>query len=209
MQKISLNLLLFTIGICFFAHAQNLSSEYSPLNPDGSVNALIEIPAGTNEKWELSKDTQTIALEHKNGKPRIIQYLGYPGNYGMVPQTLLAEDQGGDGDPLDILVIGAPAKRGDIIPAKLLGVLKLLDDNEQDDKLIAAMPDSVFANLNSLEELDRGFPGTLSILQTWFTYYKGPNGGMVFKGFGTREEALAILNKASVPQTLSATQQTN
>ena len=56
--------------------------------------------------------------EFKDGKPRIVKYLGYPGNYGMVPKTLLPENLGGDGDPLDVIVLGPQVERGSVIKCK-------------------------------------------------------------------------------------------
>ena len=45
-------------------------------------------------------------------KPREVKYLGYPGNYGMIPRTLLPKELGGDGDPLDVIVLGPAVERG-------------------------------------------------------------------------------------------------
>ena len=53
------------------------------------------------------KDGELIKLEFKNGKPRIINYIGYPVNYGFIPKTLLPTSEGGDGDQLDILVLAS------------------------------------------------------------------------------------------------------
>ena len=98
---------------------------------------MIEIPAGTLEKWEYNKSTRDIELELINIKPRIFSYLGYPANYGMIPKTLLPKKYGGDGDPLDVIVIGPAEPRGSIVKCKIIGVLYLIDNFEQDDKLIA------------------------------------------------------------------------
>ncbi|MDJ0554326.1 MAG: inorganic diphosphatase [Microcoleaceae cyanobacterium MO_207.B10] len=54
---------------------KNLLSGYEPKNPDGTINMVLEIPTGTLAKWEVTKP---------DGKPRVVQYLGYPGNYGMI-----------------------------------------------------------------------------------------------------------------------------
>ncbi len=48
-----------------------------PINSDGTVNVVVEIPAGTNQKWEVSKKTGDIEWEFKKGKPRIVEYLSY------------------------------------------------------------------------------------------------------------------------------------
>ena len=123
---------------------------YDSFNDNGSVNALIEIPAGTLEKWEYNKSTRKIELELVNNKPRIINYLGYPANYGMIPKTLLPKNNGGDGDPLDVIVIGPSETKGNIVKCKIIGVLKLIDNSEQDDKLIAISYKSNLHNVNDL-----------------------------------------------------------
>ena len=55
-----------------------------------------------------------------NNKPRIINYLGYPANYGMIPKTLLKKENGGDGDPLDVIVLGPPESKGSIVKCKII-----------------------------------------------------------------------------------------
>jgi len=185
-------------------HPVHLIHDIPAENPDGTINAVIEIPAGTNEKWEVSEQTGQPGLEYRHNRPRVIAYLGYPGNYGMIPRTLLAEEFGGDGDPLDVLVIGGPLHRGDIAPVRLIGVLKFLDNGEQDDKLLAVLPDSALAQAQNPDDLETRFPGALDIIRIWFEHYKGP-GTMVFQGTGSADEARRILETAmSYYQTLSS-----
>jgi inorganic pyrophosphatase len=137
------------------------------------VNAVIEIAAGTREKWEVDESTGKLRWTLENGKPRVIAYtFPYLANYGMVPQTEMSKESGGDGDPLDIVVLGAPAKRGEIIPAKVIGVMRMLDGGERDDKLIAVRPDDRrLGRFATVQDLERENPGTLSILETWFANY--------------------------------------
>ncbi|RKZ79201.1 MAG: inorganic diphosphatase [Candidatus Parabeggiatoa sp. nov. 1] len=174
---------------------KNFVKDYAPLNPDGNINVVVEIPTGTIAKWEVTKDNGVLKWQFKQGKPRIVKYLGYPGNYGMIPRTLLPKDFGGDGDPLDIIVLGPAVQRGSVVKAKLLGVLKYLDKGEQDDKLIAVLLDTPLYEVNSLKELDEKFQGVTTIVETWFSNYKG-SGVMEFKGYGTEKEARDILDAA-------------
>ncbi len=67
-------------------------ADFPARSESGAVNVVIEIPAGTDAKWEVTKPDGTLAWQIKDGKPRVVQYLGYPGNYGMVPRTLLPKD---------------------------------------------------------------------------------------------------------------------
>ncbi|HNQ68959.1 MAG TPA: inorganic diphosphatase [Bacteroidales bacterium] len=147
--------------------------DYEPICENGDISVVIEIPAGTLEKWEVDKKDGSMKLEFVDDKPRIVQYLAYPVNYGMIPQTVLPKDLGGDGDPLDVLVLGDASERGEVVACKLIGVMIMLDRGEQDDKLIAVKKGSPYYNINSIAELDVNFPGITDILKIWFTNYKG------------------------------------
>jgi len=165
------------------------------VNPDGTINAVIEIPAGTTAKWEVGEDG-VLRWEIENGKPRVVEYLGYPVNYGMVPRTRLPQELGGDGDPLDILVLGRAMARGSVIRVRVVGVLEMLDGGEQDDKLLAVREGSVLADVSSLDELTSELPGITEIVETWFSNYKGP-GKMDSRGFAGVDRAHEILGAAS------------
>jgi inorganic pyrophosphatase len=173
----------------------NLLKDIVPLASDSIVNAVIEIPAGSIQKWEINKRNGQLEWELENGKPRLINYIGYPGNYGFIPQTYLPKDLGGDGDPLDIIVLGPSAERGEVLKCKLLGVLYLLDRGEEDDKLIAVSEDSPLFTIQSFSELEVNYPGVLEIISTWFSNYKG-KGKMEVTGIGNEKEAMLVLKKA-------------
>ena len=173
----------------------NLLTGFKAQFADGDVNAIIEIPAGTHEKWELNKSTGKLELEILDNSPRKINYLAYPANYGMIPKTLLSKKNGGDGDPLDIIVLGPSKKRGSVVKVKLIGVLYLMDRGETDDKLIGVSVNSPFYKFNSLKKLEEKHPGISDILKLWFTNYKGP-GKISSKGYGDKKQALKILKNA-------------
>lgn len=168
------------------------------LAEDSSVRAIVEIPSGTSAKWEVNKDDpREIYWEEEHGAPRIVDYLAYPGNYGTIPGTALPEDLGGDGDPLDILVLGQAVPRGEIVDVRLIGVLKMLDGGAQDDKLIAVMTqDSPFAEVESMDQLDEDFAGVSRIVDLWFANYKGQDGGMESLGYEGADTAREVLKAA-------------
>jgi len=168
---------------------------YGPVNADASINVVIEIPSGTNAKWEVAKPDGVIRWTFKNDRPRVIDYLSYPGNYGMIPGTLLTKESGGDGDPLDVLVIGPAIARGSVISARVIGVLHLLDAGEKDDKLIAVMPGTALYSMGDIEELDSSYEGILDIIELWFSNYKGP-GKMRSLGYGDKAAAGELLHAA-------------
>lgn len=173
-------------------HQDHLVNDYPPLNADGSLNVLVEVPAGTIEKSEVNKKTGALEIELIDGEPRKVNYLPYPGNYGMIPQTLLPKEQGGDGDPLDVIILGETLEKGKFYSCKLIGVLNLLDRGEQDDKLIAVLAEGPFSHLNSMVQLDDEFEGVSLIIETWFKNYKGKE-MMESQGFAEKRVADSIL----------------
>ena len=188
-------ILLFALQSCKQHSEENLLTSYAAKTTEGSINAVIEIPSGTRQKWEINKKTGVLEWEQVAGKGRIVDYLGYPGNYGFIPKTLLSKDQGGDGDPLDVLVLGDPVSRGSVVPCKLIGVLHLQDRGEQDDKLIAVAKNTSFYAINTIEDLNENYPGVTTIIEIWFTNYKG-KGLMKSSGYGDTAAATQILNEA-------------
>ena len=168
---------------------------YVPFFKNGDINAIIEIPAGTVQKWEVDKSDGDMKWEFVDGKPRRVNYLGYPANYGMIPGTLLSKASGGDGDPLDVIVLGPPIDKGSVVRCKLIGVLYLLDRGEKDDKLIAVSSGSSFFGIESMEDLDNNYNGITEIIRIWFTNYKGP-GMMESSGYGDQAAAREILFSA-------------
>ena len=163
-------------------------------NDDESYNAIIEIPSGTNQKWEISDDYKYLELEFKNGYPRIIKYLGYPANYGFIPNTKLKLDEGGDGDAIDVLVINdSPIEKGEKVKIKVIGMLKLLDKNEIDYKIISVKVGSIFEKINSLKTLENELPGILEIFSIWFQNYKGEK--IKILGFEDKKKAKKFIER--------------
>ena len=175
--------------------APHAPANFPPFNPDGTLNALIEIPAGTNAKWEATADHESLEWERlDDGTLRVVAYLAYPANYGMVPGTLLDPESGGDGDPLDVLVLGPALPRGAIVRVRLIGALALRDDGEIDDKLLAVPEQGTFAEIDDVRELDERYPGVSAILATWFGNYKGPG----------RIEVLGLRSRAAATEQVKA-----
>lgn len=174
---------------------RNLLTDYPALPTPRTVTVVVEIPAGTDQKWEAAKDGDGLEWEIEDGAPRRVRYLPYPANYGMIPGTLLPTPAGGDGDPLDVVLLGPALARGTVTEARPVGVLRLLDGGEQDDKVIAVPMSGTFSEVGDLEEMRLGYPGVLSIVETWFLNYKGP-GEMVGTGWESEAAALEIVRRA-------------
>ncbi|WP_213995080.1 ParB-like protein [Arsukibacterium sp.] len=167
------------------------------VNADGSVNVLIEIAAGNNAKWQQDKTAPLqLEWEQQRGERRQIHYLAYPANYGIVTNTLLAKEQGGDGDPVDVLVLGQALSQGTVQQVRLVGVMRMLDNGEQDDKLLAVPLKGPLSGVTDLAELQRQFPGITAQLQLWFEHYKGADGNIQIQQIEGAAAAMALL-KAS------------
>ncbi len=176
---IKLNFILQIISILLFSEIafsndQNLISDIKIYNEDKTINAVIEIPAGTLEKWEISKDGKKIEQEINNSQIRKINYLAYPFNYGFVPQTVIPVEEGGDGDQLDIIIIGPTIKRGSIVKVKPIGALIAIDNNEIDTKIVSVVvSDLEISRINSISDLNKNYLGLFDIILTWVENYKG------------------------------------
>ncbi|MEO1435110.1 MAG: inorganic diphosphatase, partial [Bacteroidota bacterium] len=140
---------------------------------DGSVNAVIEIPAGTNLKIEYDYQRKGFFPDQQDGIDRIIEYLPYPGNYGFVPSTRADAEKGGDGDALDILVLCSSLPTGTVIPVKPVAMLGLYDAGEKDNKIIAVPADPAKQTLKVIDyqSLTEQHPKALVSIQHWFESY--------------------------------------
>ncbi len=99
---------------------------------NGEINVVVEIPTGSNHKIEWDRKNACFMLDR-------VEPIAFakPCNYGFIPQTL---DE--DGDELDVLLITEqPLTTGIYTTARVLGVMKFVDDGEVDDKIIAVPAD--------------------------------------------------------------------
>jgi inorganic pyrophosphatase len=104
------------------------------------VEATIEIPMGTQNKYEVDPKTRKIKLDRV-----LFSSVSYPSEYGFIENTL-----SGDGDPLDILVLSTfPTFPGCIIKGRVLGYLELIDNGDTDEKVITDFSNLALLPLSS------------------------------------------------------------
>ncbi|SEN39724.1 inorganic pyrophosphatase [Mucilaginibacter gossypiicola] len=125
------------------------------------VNAVIEIHKGSKAKYEIDKESGLLKLDRV-----LFSSVMYPANYGFIPQTYCD-----DKDPLDILVLcSVDVFPMSIIEAKVIGVMHMIDNGEQDDKIIAVANNDMSVNyINDLSELP---PHTIKEIECFFKDYK-------------------------------------
>src|SRR5476651_83693 len=132
------------------------------------VNAIIEIPKGSKAKYEIDKESGLSKLDRV-----LFSSVMYPANYGFIPQTYCD-----DNDPLDILVLcSIDVFPMSIIEAKVIGVMHMVDNGEQDDKIIAVAKNDMSVNyINDLAELP---PHAMTEIVRFFKDYKKLEGKKV------------------------------
>ena len=183
---------------------KNFFHEYNAFNNDGTINVIVEIPAGDNDKWELWKKDGSIRWEFQNNSFRKIKYLPYISNYGFVPQTLFSKEIGGDGDPVDVILLGERFERGSVIKGKILGLINMKDEARLDSKVVAVNQNSFVFNssiLNNFDDLNANYPGALEIIEIWFQNYK-LNNKILINGYGSVNDAKNLINKSVDPYKL-------
>ena len=138
-----------------------------------NVQAVVEIPAGTNHKIEYDKISRKFVVDSAEGKARIIDFLPYLGNYGFIPSTYSDPEKGGDGDALDVLILGENIPSGSIVEIIPIALLELSDDGESDNKIIAipAEEKSRIIKAANFDDFSTQYPEIRKMIGTWFENY--------------------------------------
>ena len=165
--------------------AASIAAESAP----DTVRMVVEIPAGTTDKIEYDPATGQFELD------RVIDYLPYPANYGFLEGTL-----GGDGDPLDAILLSRRLPTGSLVSGLPVAAILLTDRGEPDEKVLV-IPADRRDRLNSCatwECLTSEHPDLVLILETWFQHYKGP-GAMRFDGWAGTQATRELIRGYSRP----------
>jgi len=130
-------------------------------NKPDEINVVIEIPEKSRNKYEYDKSYDILRLDRA-----LHSAMYYPGDYGFAPQTLAL-----DGDPLDVLVLVIkPTFPGCLVVARPIGLLEMMDEGKEDDKIIAVpVGEPAFEEIHSYTQI---FPHTLRKISHFFETYK-------------------------------------
>ena len=154
-------------------------------HPPEQVTAVVEIPAGSRNKYELDKVTGLLKLDRV-----LYSAVTYPGDYGFIPGTL-AED----GDPLDVLVmINESTFPGCLITVRPIGVLYMKDRGEPDEKILAVpSEDPYHQEYFDIADLPQHY---LKEVEHFFSIYKDLEGKRVeIGGWGKSVQALSTISE--------------
>lgn len=151
------------------------------------VEAIIEIPRGSRNKYEVDHETGAIRLDRV-----LFSSVHYPTDYGFIPDTHAA-----DGDPLDVLVIvEEPTFPGCRVPIRPIGVLRMRDEKGVDEKILAVPTgDPRFDDIQDIKNLGSHW---LAEIENFFNTYKVLEGKYSYvEGWLGADEAKAVLDKYS------------
>ncbi|MHB1004167.1 MAG: inorganic diphosphatase [Chloroflexota bacterium] len=125
------------------------------------IEVIVEIPRGSRNKYEYDDERGLIRLDRV-----LYSSVHYPTDYGMVPNTLAP-----DGDHLDVLILcEEPTFPGCLVPARVIGVLRMVDENGSDDKILAVPKgDPRFDHVHDLADIS---PHWLEEIANFFNTYK-------------------------------------
>lgn len=152
-------------------------------DPPKDVNVVVEIPKGSNIKYEIEKEIGILRIDRVLSPSMI-----YPGNYGFIPQTL-----SGDGDAEDVLILGELT----IVPIAIInthpiGILITEDEKGEDSKIVAVpsprKDPSTFSEIRDVEEIH---PDLRSRIEHFFLHHKDLEKGKFVKIVGWKNRAHA------------------
>ena len=183
-------LLAFFISASAAVQAQNVLDFPQPEKMPEEFYAVTEIPAGGTIKYETDAKTGFIVADRFQSMP-----VAYPANYGSLTQSL-----GGDNDPLDVIFYTrAPLQPGTLIKLRAIGVLKMIDGGEVDDKIVAVPASKIDPTYDDIKEISDLPRIEQQRLEAFFRVYKQlPDGRkkVELNGFEDAAKARAEIKQA-------------
>ncbi len=158
-----LSLIAVFVSASAAVQAQNILDFPQPDKVPDEFFAVTEIPAGGMIKYETDAKTGFIFADRFQSMP-----VAYPANYGSLTQSLA-----GDGDPLDVIFYTrAPLQPGTLIKLRPIGVLKMIDGGEKDDKIVAVPTSKIDPTYDDIKEMSDLPKIEQERLQAFFRVYK-------------------------------------
>jgi inorganic pyrophosphatase len=160
-----------------------MSLKNVPFGQAKAFNAVVEVPAGGQKKYEYDQEYDAIKLD-----AMLYDGLKFPFNYGYVPET-----ESGDGEPLDVFILSTqPISRGTVVPTRPVGMIELIDSGKQDYKIIGVpLSETRMENIQDIKDLPPEYERALRDFYEHLPEQRGRE--MKILGFVGKEQAIKEL----------------
>ena len=158
-------------------------------NPPNDINVVVEIPKGSNIKYEIDKEIGMLRMDRE-----LSPSMNYPGNYGFIPQTL-----SGDGDAEDVLILGEltimPIA---VINTRPIGILITEDDKGEDSKIITVPSLRVDPSTSEIRDVEDINLNLRCLVEHFFLHHKDLEKGKFVRitGWKNRAHAYDIITES-------------
>ena len=162
----------------------NLLHDLTPGTKD-EINAIVEIPRGSKNKYEIDKETGVIKLDRPAQTAQ-----DFPFDYGFIPQT-----HWDDGDAVDVIILTTfPLHPGILAPVRPIGLMNMIDDGDNDSKIIAVpVDDPRWAEVQDITDLPKH---TIREMEHFYSTYKNLQDKEVsIEGFEGKDKAIEAFEK--------------
>lgn len=161
-----------------------------PLGEDApnEINVIIEIPKGSNNKYEIDKETGLIKLDRAN-----YSAAAFPYDYGFAPQTLWE-----DNDALDVIVLTTyPLQTGILVKVRPVAVIEMIDSGESDFKIIGVpTEDKRWEDVQDLSDVNKHSLKEFQHFMETYKALKGKPSPVEIKGIHGKKEAMEAISKS-------------
>jgi inorganic pyrophosphatase len=150
------------------------------------VNAVVEIPSGSKNKYEYDKKLNIFRLDRNLHSP-----VHYPGDYGFIPQTLSL-----DGDPLDVLVLVDEATfTGCLLEVRPIGLLEMVDQGQKDEKVLSVVNNN--PRFAEIKDYSAVWSHLLLEISHFFATYKDLEGKRaIVSGWKDASQAMSVIRES-------------
>jgi inorganic pyrophosphatase len=192
LEKTTVLVLFLFIVSCTMKDYQSLPT-YSD---DHFMQAVVEIPAGTNHHIDYDNVSHRFIVSRVGGKERIVRFLPAPGNYGFIPSTHIEKGEGLEGESLDVLILSESMPTGSVVEIVPIGVLSLKTQAGLDHKIIGFPADTSkrIINTDGLYGFEAHFPMAKHIIEEWFLAVHSSDSSRVV-GWQDEVEARQVIDK--------------
>ena len=162
-----------------------ISKLNSDNNPQDGINVIVEIPKGSNIKYEIDVEKGALFVDRK-----LSTTMFYPFNYGFIPNT--KED---DGDPVDVFVLGDyPLVPMSVIRANPVGVLLTEDQDGRDSKIIAVPIQKVDPSFSNVTDINSIAEHIRNQIKHFIEHHKELEKGKYVRVIGWEDKEVAKKN---------------